>query len=343
MVQFLDQWGQSILGLFEIVLLLVGVVITVRHFTRSRASSYIERFNSKDMLESRGAVEEWLRTHPTSRKRLEALEADPVLASQLKQFANLFQELGAAYRFKVAHRETVQTLFAELVIMYWERLRFWILDYRASAHPSLYSQFEFLYDEMKQVVGTPQRATLYVVAYGSLMDPESLGRGLGRRVEECELLPATLDGYERSWSIGDGVMLEGEPLQAVFLDAVPKPESQMEALILRVTHGELNQLRQREKNYTSIKVTRQVRLAGGRSLAPGIVAYCFVGIEDRRVEPRRDDAVILEGYVEKVVRGAALASPSLPEEIVHSAAVSGWRQVPGDDYRFADPRQAARA
>jgi cation transport regulator ChaC len=339
LVGFVDQWGQPVLGLLEIVLLLVGVIVTIGHFTRTRASSYIERFNSKDMLECRSEVERWLRSHPTRRERLEALDDDPALASQLKQFANLFQELGAAYRFKVAHRETVETLFAELVIIYWEKLRFWVLDYRASAYPSLYNGFEWLYGEMKQVSPRPRQLSMYVVAYGSLMELESATRGLGRRVEADELLPATLEGYRRSWSIGEAVMVQGDPLQAVFLDVIPETGASSQVLILKVTRDELDRLRRREKNYESTKVTRQVRLPGQRHLGPDAIAYCFTGKEDHRVEAGRDDAILLEGYVDKVCVGARAVTPELPEEIRRSAEQSGWRRVPGDHYTFADSRQ----
>jgi hypothetical protein len=220
----LNLWIDPILGLAEVALLLVAVYLTIAQFTRSRASSYIERFNSSDAMESRVAVDRWLKEHGTTKARLEALDEDPALRTHLRRFANLFQELGAAYQFGVAHRKTVRVLFDALVVMYWEQLRFWVHDYRAQADPTLYARFEYLYREIKARQPRARNKTDYVVAYGSLMDPVSLGAGLGRAASDGELIPISLHGWARRWSIGELVRLgsDSKPMVAAFLDVEPR-------------------------------------------------------------------------------------------------------------------------
>jgi hypothetical protein len=191
-------WIAAVAGLLELGLLLGAVYLTAYQFRRTRSSAYIERFNSRDMLESRVAVDRWLREHQTTSARLEALENDPHLLTQVRQFANLFQELGAAYQFRVVHRKTVGILFDALVVMYWEQLRFWIYDYRARLSPTLYARFEHLYREMHRQLRSSERNVEYVVGYGSLMDPASVSAALGRAVSPDELIPVTLNGFKRS-------------------------------------------------------------------------------------------------------------------------------------------------
>lgn len=337
-----EFWAQPLLGLAEVALLLVAVYLTIHQFTRTRASSYIERFNSKDALESRVAVDHWLEKHDTSRARLEALEQDPALRNHLRRFANLFQELGAAYQFRTAHRKTVRILFDALVVMYWERLCFWIYDYRARADPSLYSRFEYLYREVKS---RHQKAAVlpeFVIAYGSLMDPDSLSAALGREVSSHELIPITLHGWVRRWSVAEEVNHDSRRIltTAVFLDLAEEPGAQAGAVLVRVTPEELEQVSAREKNYNRRDLRESVALVGGQSLQAAASAWAFVGSEQHRIGPETPDAVILQEYLERVIRAARRIDPAIETEIRRSVEKSGLRLAIGP-YEFVDPVQAS--
>lgn len=335
-------WIAPVLGLAEILLLGAVVYLTIIQFTRSRASSYIERFNSGDALESRAAVDGWLQEHSTSKARLEALARDPVLNTHLRRFANLFQELGAAYQFRVAHRKTVRTLFDALVIMYWEALQFWVRDYRARADPSLYARFEYLYTEFKaRARGGGERAE-YVFAYGSLMDPASLTAGLGRDVAIGELIPVTLLGWARRWSIGEAVRLgtSVDPTAAAFLDIERDPGSSVTGIMIRVTPRELERLTVREKNYAVRDLRDAVRLAGNREPAPGAKVWCFIGRPRHRVAATTHAAVVLESYLQRVIDAARRIDPAIEAELHASVAASGFELATGS-YVFVDERQAA--
>jgi hypothetical protein len=362
------QWLQIVVGSAEVVILVLALWATVFQFTRIRASSYIERFNSKDMLESRVAVDAWLRDHPTTMARLETLESSPELSVQLKQFANLFQELGAAYEFRIAHRGTVEVLFDTLIVMYWERLEFWIEDYRASYDPTLYARFERLYRRVKRrsrpaafrrmlrriwprsSSGVEDRRepeaghkTDDVLAYGSLMDPESAESAIGREVERQDFVPVTLVGMARTWSIGEAVRVgpDGLEVTAVFLNVEEVDDeaaAEAAAVMFRVSRRELEELKVREKNYECRDRRPYLRDQWGVPLPEDVAVWCFEGKEDHRVDPSVAEAVILRRYVERVAKAAGAVSPGLPDRIKDSAARSGFRQVPGS-YTFVDPQQ----
>jgi cation transport regulator ChaC len=334
-------WIQAIASLLEFALLLGAVYLTIYQFRRTRASAYIERFNSRDVLESRVAVDGWLRQHDTASARLEALERDPHLLTQVRQFANLFQELGAAYQFRVAHRRTVCVLFDALVVMYWEALRFWVYDYRARLSPTLYARFEYLYRELQPKLRSSEPRVEYVVGYGSLMDPASVGAALGRGVAPDELIPITLLGFTRSWSIGEQVRLASNQhtTTAAFLDVTPEAGSSVRAVMFRVGESEMQRLVLRERNYTKHDVTRAVRLLGGHTLHANAVAWCFLGKESQRLAPAAENVVILEGYLARVTAAAARLDPSVAEVIGNAARASGFRLESGT-YRFTDAVQA---
>jgi cation transport regulator ChaC len=332
-----------------VLLLLAAVYLTVSQFRRSRASSYIERFNSSDALASRVAVDRWLREHDTPRARLEAVDRDAELYTHVRRFANLFQELGAAYQFRVAHRKTVRVLFDALVIMYWKALRFWIYDYRAHADPTLYARFEYLYREMASAKrgGGGVRAE-YVLAYGSLMEPASATAAVGRPVSIDDYVPITLVGWARRWSVGEAVMLEaGGEVVAAFLDVEPDAASETPAVMFRVSSKEMERLRVREKNYEARDLRDDVRLTGGRPVEAGAAVWCFVGRPAHRLEQgfeqglehESGDVVLLARYLERVARAARQVDAGLETALRVSAADSGFAAVDGD-YTFVDARQA---
>lgn len=337
-----DKWFEPLLGLAEIGLLVAAVYLTIAQFTRSRASSYIERFNSSDAIESRVAVDRWLEAHATSRARIEALEQDPELRTHLRRFANLFQELGAAYQFRVAHRKTVRVLFDSLVIIYWERLRFWIEDYRADSDPTLYARFEYLYREIKRYERKQKTLAQYVVAYGSLMSPESLSAALGRDVVIDELIPIEILGWGRRWNLGESVRLAGteKTTIAAFLNLEPSQEETTSAAMVKINPSELERLKTREKNYDALDLHDAVRLVGNRRMGPVSAVWCFVGRDRHRVTPGVEDAVILEAYVRKVQQAAGNLDPSAVDDINVSVAKAGLKIVPGP-YQFTVPEQQA--
>lgn len=341
MTEFWSAWVEPAFGLLEIVGILAAVYLTISQFTRTRASSYIERFNGNDVLANRTAVDQWLGEFATSRDRLAELERNPELRTHLRQFANLFQELGAAYQFGVAHRKTVRVLFDALVVMYWERLRFWVEDYRAHADPTLYARFEYLYKEIKkhETAGTVEQE--FALAYGSLMSPVSLGAGLGREVTHDELIPVTLVGYERSWDVGETVVLgdSTEKRMAAFLNVRMNPEESAEAVMVRVTSSELRRLRAREKNYRCEDVRSAVRLTGDRNVDGRGHVWCFIGKREHHVETGDPDVVILSEYLTKVTDAAASLSSTLGADIALSAEAARFPMVDGP-YRFTDAEQA---
>ncbi len=333
-------WLTPLLGLAEIGLLVFAVYLTIAQFTRSRASSYIERFNSSDAIESRLAVDSWIEAHDTSMTRLEGLEQNPELRTHLRRIANLFQELGAAYQFGVAHRKTVRVLFDSLVVMYWERLRFWVEDYRANSDPTLYARFEYLYHEIKLYERKRTCAADYVVAYGSLMSPESLGAALGRDVSLEELIPIEIKGWARQWNLGESIRLSGakKTTVAAFLNLEATPGKTTSAAMIKVMPSELERLKIREKNYDALDLHAAVRLVGNRRVGPDAAVWCFIGRDRHRITAGTDEAVILEAYLRKVEQAANKLDPSAVEEIQTSASEAGFKTVPGS-YRFSDPDQ----
>lgn len=136
-------WINILIEMPKFVLILLGIWFTVRHFRFVRASAYIERFNGGDNVKNRIEVDKWLDSTDSDEERLTALKQNPELLTRVKAFANIFQELGVAYKYRTVNRKIVWYNFDVLVVTYWQKLKFYFDDRRGNDDQSLYHKYCF--------------------------------------------------------------------------------------------------------------------------------------------------------------------------------------------------------
>lgn len=140
----------------------------------------------------------------------------------------------------------------------------------------------------------------YVFGYGSLINPVSLGRTLGRVVDAAELQPAYLQGYQRFWGLIETVfsVALAKPVNAVFLDIRPNPTSQCNGVVVHVTDAEFAALLLRERNYDRIDVTDKLVTppADGR-------VTVFAGRGEHQVTPAALECYVMQRYVDLLHTG----------------------------------------
>ncbi|MCP5220255.1 MAG: hypothetical protein H6944_01010 [Zoogloeaceae bacterium] len=116
-----------------------------------------------------------------------------------------------------------------------------------------------------------QADKIYVFGFGSLVDPASFSRTIGRAQWVIEDFPlATLKGYKRVWDVAmdNRVSLPGykhyvredapdSPLAAYvcFLDVVREPSKEVVGALAAVNAEEFERLKLRERNYAAVDVT----------------------------------------------------------------------------------------
>ena len=165
----------SYLGLVELLLVLAAFALTAFHFRHQRAASFIERFNSPEVISMRGRVDDWLAGYEESALRQSAdksgdndlddetlqlahmearllleLQRDRILDKTVKAFANLFQEVGEAYENRTVSPSYTRRMFDFLAPHYWRLLQFWVDDYRIQGSPTLYSRFGQLAETIEE-------------------------------------------------------------------------------------------------------------------------------------------------------------------------------------------------
>ncbi len=161
--------------------------------------------------------------------------------------------------------------------------------------------------------GRLEEGGTWVFGYGSLVDPASLARTLGREEWVTEDFPwVCLEGYRRTWGVAmdnrraipgykryrgeDGSWPE---VFVAFLDIEPAPGEQVWGVLARVTEDELHRLQRRERNYRLEAVGEHIV-----NRPPGAQVFAFVGLPEARerlAQGRRDgSAVIGRDYAQAV-------------------------------------------
>ena len=116
----------------SITLVAVGLLLSIRHFRLTRTVSYIERFNSVDMIETRAKVDEWTASSTDDEERLRKLEENHLLNAHVKAFLNLLTELAIAHRYGLLIPEVTFQLWYPAVVnggqkprLFGDEPRFW--------------------------------------------------------------------------------------------------------------------------------------------------------------------------------------------------------------------------
>jgi cation transport regulator ChaC len=175
-------------------------------------------------------------------------------------------------------------------------------------------------------------------AYGSLMDPASAARMLGRPVAPGELVPAVLRGHARTWTLRERVVSQalGREVTAVFLDLSPAPGSRVNGVVMRVSDAELAAARVREKNYDAVDITPLLEPAPAGGVGR---AWTFVARPEFLAREEDGEMFVMERYEQMVRAAAAPFGPRFREQYAATTVRTALPRLPGG-YTFVDPEQA---
>lgn len=292
---------------------------TYAHFIRNRAFAYIERFNHKDFMELRIALEKWLAQNPrvdSFRLMLASKEPEEIeISVKIRTFLNLFQELAVAFEKGMVDKNIFYYNFDFLITSHWDRFEEFIFAYRAyTGDYTIYKRFEWMAKEVKRHRRTFSSRRIFVFGYGSLLIQESIHATLKRPSASYTLHPATIQGYRREWNLTVPLFSEAlqKPILGIFLNIIKEKDASTQGVIFEVSEEELGLLRQREINYDCLEVTPYIQ--SSLALEPEDVVVTFVG-QERHYLGQSSDAYVLERYlgiVQKANDSTLLDIGSLP-------------------------------
>ncbi len=171
----------------------------------------------------------------------------------------------------------------------------------------------------------------YVFGYGSLMEPASVAETIDYNLDEYPLLPALLNGYQRSFSAispnsrpfttqtGDA------PEFVAYMNVRPVPGATAYGVLLTVDDQQLRKLKQREVLYRCIDVTANVQLPAGATytLRPELAVLTFECLQQHRWEDYDKRTAFGEDY-ERTIRKA---HERIDNELGTTAFTDDWQQL----------------
>ncbi len=135
-----------------------------------------------------------------------------------------------------------------------------------------------------------------IFGYGSLINPRSAEKTLGRSLCRHQMGCATLDGYLRSWTAPDNVKLQTsvdaqvQPCEALFLDLTAHRGKSCRGVAIEVCERELRMLDTREQGYERCAI--ELQCGTGDPLA----AYAYIIPEAEKIHR----GVILARYKQMI-------------------------------------------
>ena len=298
-----------------VIVSLIGAAFVARqtyaHFIRNRAFAYIERFNHKDFMELRIAIEQWIVENPSPTSLSTLLKSknrdDIAMSVQIRTYLNLFQELAVAFEKGMVDKHIFYRNFDFLIVSNWERFADFIYSVRAlTGDFTIYKRFELMANEVKAAKKIDDiSGKLYVFGYGSLMLEESIHKTLQRAEPKYPLFDATLKGYTRGWDIVIDIFSDTlqRPIKALFLNVRKESERSVAGMIFSVTFEELNRLKEREVNYDCIEVTPHI---SSSILGSSDVVVTFVGQSEYLRDQCSEVCYVMQRYLNVLEKIAPL-------------------------------------
>lgn len=119
----------SVIGIFLVAL---GLFFSVRQFKLNQTMQYMEYLSKPEIVEIRAAVDEWLASSGDNDTRIELLENNYKLHSQIRVFVSFCNQVSTAHRFDAIFREMAFHIWFPFIPTYWKKLKFY-MDWRSSS------------------------------------------------------------------------------------------------------------------------------------------------------------------------------------------------------------------
>ena len=160
----------------------------------------------------------------------------------------------------------------------------------------------------------------HVFGYGSLINPASVNRTLGRAEPPSDMRVAELSGYQRCWQLLVARRFTDDPpgvlTPCIVLDIVRHDGAAMNGVLVPVSRAELALLSRREAKYDRVDVTDHI------TPTPDRTVYTYIGRPQHTRPPA--DAAIPGVYMKIITDAFALWGKAFAERFVATTQPHDW-------------------
>ncbi len=174
----------------------------------------------------------------------------------------------------------------------------------------------------------------FVFGYGSLINPKSIQRTLGREISKEDLLEARLSDHVRKWQLVDWVIIQDPNLKriipTIFLDIVLEQGKEVNGILFQLSEEELDKMDRRERNYDRIDISNLIEPNVSKPV------YMYVGKEKYTVPPQ--ESVVLAQYERLIEEGLSFWGNAFQQHYYESTLVHSFPRKDGK-YVFISPKE----
>ena len=177
--------------------------------------------------------------------------------------------------------------------------------------------------------------SIYIFAYGSLLNRTSAENALKRTLKPDEMQIVKLPGFTRVWRAKELLWFDSLAAQktGIFLDIGPRAETYINGVMINLTDNELEQIKLREKNYACVDISSHFNLPASDCV------YTFISRIQNQVKPGDSEVYIPDEYIKLVENGCRALGSDFYQEYLATTGHSTLPKMSGS-YRFIDPVQA---
>lgn len=176
---------------------------------------------------------------------------------------------------------------------------------------------------------------MYLFGYGSLINLNSAQKSFKRRINQRDLIPVQIKGYDKVWNSIEHIEFDKVEVNGIFLNLQKDSSLCTNGVIIKITEEELEFLKLREKNYSCVTLPKEC--ATNMKLDSDMITFMTTN-EEKLASPKDKNCVIPAKYIDILTDSFPSYNNEFVEEFSNCLTTLPF-EVKEGTYKFSDPIQ----
>lgn len=176
---------------------------------------------------------------------------------------------------------------------------------------------------------------MYLFGYGSLINLSSAQKSFKRRINQRDLIPVQIKGYDKVWNSIEHISFDEVEVNGIFLNLKKGSSLCTNGVIIKITQEELEFLKLREKNYSCITLPKEC--ASNMKLDSDMITFMTTN-EEKIANSNDESCVIPAKYIDILTTSFTAYNNEFVEEFKKCLTALPFKVKEGT-YKFCDPIQ----
>lgn len=176
---------------------------------------------------------------------------------------------------------------------------------------------------------------MYLFGYGSLINLSSAQKSFKRRINQRDLIPVQIKGYDKVWNSIEHISFDENEINGIFLNLQKNDNVTTNGVIIKITPEELEFLKLREKNYSCISLPKEC--VTNMKLDTDMIT--FMTTNEKKIAKSDDENTFIPSkYIDILTNSFSSYNEEFVEEFKKCLVDLPFKVKEGT-YKFSDPIQ----